>query len=134
MKIKNYEKFQLLYISIIVLIIIECIFFIILEKYKMEIYQTIPAIVVDQNTLVITIIKKEKQLLYKGNYIYIDNKKIKYKIIKDNKYTIDKENYCELTIYLDKRISKKEKDIVTITILKEKEKSIKIFQKIKDGG
>lgn len=134
MKRKSYEKVQLLYLSIGILIVLECIFFILLDHYKMETYQKVPAIVVDSNTILVSIIKKEKITFYKGNFFYIENQKIKYQIQRENNYIMEKDIYYELTIHLEKEIHKKEKEIVEVTIPKEKEKVIKIFQKIKDGG
>ena len=134
MKIRKYEKYHLVYFSIIVLMITECIFFLSLRKFKMEFYQQIPAIVEDKHTLIMTISKKEKITLYKSNFFYINNKKTKYKVIKENKLMIQNKKYYEITIQVETEINNSEKEVVEITIIKEKERIIRIFQKVKDGG
>ena len=134
MKIRKYEKYHLVYFSIIVLMITECIFFLSLRKFKMEFYQQIPAIVEDKHTLIMTISKKEKITLYKSNFFYINNKKTKYKVIKENKLIIQNKKYYEITIQVETEINNSEKEVVEITIIKEKERIIRIFQKVKDGG
>lgn len=119
MKTKLYEKTFGMIILIITMWLIEGIIIIVLLNIKIIEYKQLPAMVIDKNTLLVYTKKNEKRLIYQNASFYLDDKKIKY-IIKEND---------NLTFKLQTSLpkSKKQNDIITITI---KEKRINMIDAI----
>lgn len=79
--------------------------------------------------------KKERKDLYKNKYLYIDNKKIKYKILKDKGITLKENNkeYYEIYLKLKLKGKYKQNDYIKITIQNKKIRLLEIFKLIWDG-
>ena len=63
MKIRNYEKYHMLIIGIVILMIGELVLFLSLYHQKMILYQKIPAMVVDSKTILLTLTSQERKKL-----------------------------------------------------------------------
>ena len=117
MKVRNYERQDLIIFILLVLIIIEVISFTLLFRYK---------VYVD---------KKEKEIINKNKTIYLNNKKLKYKIIEDKGVIIKKNNkkYYELLIRVKTPKNNKSSDYVELSIKNKKISILKLLKKIGEG-
>lgn len=135
MKVRNYEKKIPIYILLLILIIIELVFLINLCNKKIYTYEVINSVVIKDNLVLMIISNKQNKLLNKNSYLYLEGKKIKYKIFEDRGFVIKnkKEKYKE--ILLEFKFDKKYKanDSLLIILKKEKIKLIEIFKIIWEG-
>ena len=135
MKIKKYEKFSLVISMCIIIFIIEVIFTFLLITTKEYKYKKINGVVVKDNLVDIVIPSKEKNIIYKNKYLYLNDKKIKFKIVEEKKnvYKHNKEKYHELLVSYKFDKKYKTSDILSISIKKEKYRLIEIFKLIWEG-
>lgn len=133
MKVRNYEKQELIIFILIILISIEIISFIILFNYKVYKYKKLTGIISNDNMVTLIIDNKDKKLLYKNSKLYLDNKLLDYKILEDKGYITEKDNhkYYEVLINIKTPGNKKSSDYVELSI---KNKKIKVFELLKSIG
>ena len=127
MKIRNYEKENIIYILIVLLFIIESIFIFNLFHKKEFIYKKMTGIVMKDNIMLLVSSKEQNKLLNKNKYLYINNKKKKYKIIevKRNIITKGKTKYNETLIEIKFDKKYKPNDMIDVVL---KDKKIYIFE------
>lgn len=133
MKVRNYEKQELIILILIILISIEIISFIMLFNYKVYKYKKLTGIISNDNIITLIVDNKDKKLLYKNSKIYLDNKLLKYKILEDKGYITEKNNhkYYEVLINIKTPKNKKSSDYVELSI---KNKKIKVLELLKSIG
>lgn len=133
MKVRNYEKQELVILILIVLIIIEIISFIFLFNYKVYKYKKLTGIISNKNIITLVVDKDDKLLLYKNKKIYINNKLLEYKILENKGYITKKGNtkYYEILIKVKTPKNKKSIDYVELSI---KDKKIKVLELLKNIG
>ena len=98
-------------IGIIVLWIIEGILSVYLFKIKINEYQTIPLMMINNQEGIVVLKKSEKKILYQNSYGYIHNKKVSYDMIEEEK--LEDNNYIQVRLKLKKR---QKNESITITI------------------
>ena len=133
MKVRNYEKQELIILILIILISIEIISFIMLFNYKVYKYKKLTGIISNNNIITLIVDNKDKKLLYKNSKIYLDNKLLEYKILEDKGYITEKNNhkYYEVLINIKTPKNKKSSDYVELSI---KNKKIKVLELLKSIG
>lgn len=136
MKVRNYEKRDLLIFLIIVFLLLEIIGLIYLFERKEFKYYKISGIVSNKNIVTIIANSKEKKLINKNQTIYLDNKNIKYKILENRGVIVKKNNkaYYEILIQLSLSEKVKTTDVLEFSIRDKKESIIKILNDIWKGG
>lgn len=117
------------------LIVIEIIVIVILYNNKIYSYTIIDSLYLDDKNIMTFVNKEERNVLYKNTSLYIDNKKIKYTILKDKGVTLkdNKQEYYEIYLKLKIKGKYKQNDHIKITIQNKKIKLLKIFKLIWDG-
>ncbi len=135
MKKKNYEKTTGIIFLLVMLIVIEIIVIVILYNNKIYSYTIIDSLYLDDKNIMTFVNKEERNVLYKNTSLYIDNKKIKYTILKDKGVTLkdNKQEYYEIYLKLKIKGKYKQNDHIKITIQNKKIKLLKIFKLIWDG-
>jgi hypothetical protein len=135
MKVRNYEKQELIILILIVLIIIEIISIVFLLNYKVYDYKKLTGIITNKNIVTLIVDNKEKKLLNSNKKIYLNNKELKYKIIEDKGYIVKKNNnkYYEILINIKTPRNKKINDYVELSIKNKKISFIKLLKKIGEG-
>lgn len=135
MKLKNYEKNSLIIAIGVFTLILEIIFFTVLINKKIYSYNKMSGIIMKNNIVIVVLDKEELFNLHKNVYVYHNNKRIKFKIEKNNGAIISKGNnkYYEVLIKLKLPKNYKSNDLVELTIKNKKIISIKIFKLIWDG-
>ena len=134
MKLINYEKRGLILFFIIILFINILIIVFFSYFYKIPNYCLINGIVFKDNLLEIMILEEDMNLIYDNGFIYIKNKKVKYKIssvltsilVKDKK----KYNLVYIECLLD---DVKERDVVDLVFIRNRIRLIEIFKLIFKG-
>ena len=131
---KSYENLTLPKLLILLVFLMEIIFFLILKNYKIYNYKKYDCIVTNKNICLLIINKKEKNILYKNSSLYLENKLKKYKILEDNDVIITKgrEKYNEVLSSF-KFNNSKTNDVLKIVFKNKKESLINIFKLIWDG-
>lgn len=131
---KSYENLTLPKLLILLVFLMEIIFFLILKNYKIYNYKKYDCIVTNKNICLLIINKKEKNILYKNSSLYLENKLKKYKTLEDNDVIITKvrEKYNEVLISF-KFNNSKTTDVLKIVFKNKKESLINIFKLIWDG-
>ncbi len=127
---KNYERNQLIITIIFIFIIITIILLINLFKFRYRTYKNINSIVVTDNYLEAIVNNNDLKLLNSSNYLYIDNKKIKRRIISIEKNVLTKNNksYHDVIIRVKFPHKYKDNDYIKLTLYDKKEKLINIFK------
>ena len=135
MKIKKYEQQSFVIFACVLILILEIIFLITIYKYKEYKYEKLTATVIKDNLVVLVISSNTKKVLYKNKYLYLNDKKINYKIIEEKQSVIKngKEKYYEVLINYKFDKQYKTSDIMFVSIKKEKYRIIEIFKLIWDG-
>lgn len=135
MKVKKYESFTLVLFMSVFIIIIEIIFVAYLISTKEYKYDKIDGVVVKDNLIDVIISKEQRNVMYKNNYLYMNDKRIRYSIEEErtNTYKHNGKNYYELIISYKFDKKHKSSDIISISIKKEKYRFIEIFRLIWDG-
>lgn len=136
MKIRNYEKKDLIIVLIIIFFVLEIIGVYYLIKDREYTYYKISGVVSNKNLVTFIVDKKERQILYKSQTIYLDNKKFKYEI-KENRGVILKKNnkkYYEVLLKIKLPKNKKTTDVLEFSIKNKKKRLIEIIKNIWKGG
>ena len=132
MKIRNYEKKELVSFLIILLMIIELLSIIYLFNNKKSTYKKLTGIVVKDNIVSLIINKKERKILYSNQKIYLNDKLLKYTIKEDKGVILkkNKENYYEILINIKFSKNIKANEVLVFSIKNEKKELIKILKDI----
>lgn len=131
MKIRNYEKFELIIATSILFLILLIFFIIYTFNNKIYTYQTIQALVVDKNKISIVVHSKEKRKISQNNVFYINNKKKKYTLLEVEKIANETtKEYYNLILKLPLNEKYKLNDILKIEIQNKKIRIIEIFKVI----
>ena len=136
MKVRNYEKKDLIMLLVIIFFILEIIGISYLIKDKEYTYYKISGVISNKNVITMIVDNNEKKILYNNQTIYLDNKNIKYKI-KENRGVILKKNnkkYYEILIKIKLPKNKKTTDVLEFSIKNKKRKLIEIIKNIWKGG
>lgn len=136
MKIRNYEKKDLIIVLIIIFFVLEIIGVYYLIKDREYTYYKISGVVSNKNLVTFIVDKKERQILYKSQTIYLDNKKFKYEI-KENRGVIlkkDNKKYYEVLLKIKLPKNKKTTDVLEFSIKNKKKRLIEIIKNIWKGG
>ena len=135
MKIKNYEKKELVLLFSIIIIFIESILVFVLFNVKENKYIKIKGLVIKDNLVVVVIDKRERKIIYSNKILYLEDSKKKYKIREDRGVLIkkDKSNYYELVLEVSFK-NKKTNDVLELVIKEKKFRLIEIFKLIWEGG
>ena len=135
MKVRNYEKQEIIIYILIGLIIIEIISFIFIFNYKVYDYKKLTGIITNKNIVTLIVDKYDKKLLYKNRKVYLNNKLLEYKIIENKGYIIkkNKTKYYEILIKIKTPKNKKSSDYVELSIKDKKVKTYKLLKKIGEG-
>ncbi len=112
LKTKKYEKTTCIFLIIIVLVFVEIILFVNIKSIKVVSYHQIPLILSNEREGYVVVNQKDRMNLYKNKYLYIQNKKIEYEMLEDQK--IKERNEYQITIKLSKKIKQKEMVMMTI--------------------
>ena len=112
MKTKKYEKTSCIFFIIIVLVFVEIILFLNTKSIKVVSYHQIPLILSNEREGYVVVNQKDRINLYKNKYLYIQNQKIEYEMLEDQK--IKERNEYQITIKLSKKIKQKEMVMMTI--------------------
>ncbi len=112
LKTKKYEKTTCIFLIIIVLVFVEIILFLNTKSIKVVSYHQIPLILSNEREGYVVVNQKDRMNLYKNKYLYIQNKKIEYEMLEDQK--IKERNEYQITIKLSKKIKQKEMVMMTI--------------------
>ena len=134
MKQRKYEQNSLIFLIVILTILLEGIFTLILTDIKEYKYLKLTGIVMKKDKLLVMINEKEKKVIYKNSYLYVNNNKRNYKVIDDKRIIMkDKSKYYEviLNYKFDKRY--KSNDTISISIKDKKYHLIEMFKLIWDG-
>ena len=136
MKVRNYEKKNLVMFFMILLLIVEGLVIIILSTIKVEKYTKISGVVIKDNLVLLVVDKDERGIIYSNKVLFFDNHKFKYKIIEDRGIVLKKnrKNYYQLVLSFNFKNKYKANDIVEIVLVKEKMRLIEIFKIIWEGG
>lgn len=135
MKIRNYENKNIIKILIINVLIFELITIIFLYKEKMYIYENIQGIVIKDNLVNLIITDKQNKILNKNSNLYLNGKKIKYKIIEDRGYVLKKDRIKYKNVLIRIKFNKKYKvnDSLNLIFKSKKIKTIEIFKIVWEG-
>lgn len=135
MKVRNYEKKNLIVFFTIFFLIVELIFFLILTIKKTYSYDSLSGIVMKEDLVMVVVSKKERALLNQNRFLNLDDQKIKYKVLEDHGPIISKgkEKYHEIILAFQFPKEYKANDILTISLKNKKYQLIEIFKIIWEG-
>jgi len=134
MKVRNYEKNELIIFIIILVFILEVLLGLFLFKYKVYEYKKLTGIVSNKNIVTLIITKKGKKLLNKNKKVYVDSKYLNYKIIEDKGYLTKKNNVKYYEVLIKVKINKESNEVIDLSIRDKKIRIIKLFKNIWKGG
>ncbi len=131
MKLKKYEKTFLLYFFIYLFLagILILLFYCFSGKFNN--YYAINGVVFGNDIVEVMVTSSELKILYKNGFLYLDDKKKNYDIVKVNKNILKTKNkkYHEVLISLDVD-NMKENDILQLVFCDERIKIFEIFKSI----
>ena len=136
MKVRNYEKKELVIFLMILLLLSELLVIVILSTIKMDKYFKTTGVVVKDNLVLVVVDKKERKIIYSNKVLFFNNCKRKYEIVEDRGIVMkkNKTSYYQLLLkfkFKDKKI--KTNDVLDIVFIKEKIRLIEIFKIIWEG-
>ena len=136
MKIRNYEKKDLITILIIILVILEFISIIFLISNKSYTYKKLTGIVMKDNLVTMILSKEERKFIYSNKTIYLNDKLLKYSIKEDRGVILKKNNkkYYELLINVKFSKNIKANEVLNFSIKDKKKTLIEILKDIWEGG
>ena len=134
MKVRNYEKKDMIIFFMILLLIIEIIVVVILLTVKIEKYQIVSGIVIKDNLALVVVSSDERRIIYSNKILYLNNHKYKYEIIEDRGKVLKRDNgYYQLVLKFKFNKKYKVNDLLEIVFVKEKMYLIEIFKIIWEG-
>lgn len=127
---KIYEK---TYFTIVVSIIFLCIIALFMKELlsnKIFLYEKYQSTVVKDNLVMLLVSKEELKTIYKNKYLYLENKKIKFKVrkIEENILSRNKVNYHALYLEIKLKKNSKENDVVSFSVIEDKISFIDIIK------
>lgn len=135
MKIRNYERKELITVFIVLLLLTEIIVVISLTTIKINNYFKVNGVVVKDNLMVIMVSSSERKIIYSNKVLFFNNKRFKFEIVEDRGIVMKKKNdkYYQLLLKFPFE-DKSANDILEIVFIKEKIRLIEIFKIIWEGG
>ena len=134
MKVRDYEKKDMIIFFMILLLIIEIIVVVILLTVKIEKYQIVSGIVIKDNLALVVVSSDERRIIYSNKILYLNNYKYKYEIIEDRGKVLKRDNgYYQLVLKFKFNKKYKVNDLLEIVFVKEKMYLIEIFKIIWEG-
>lgn len=135
MKVRNYERKDIIAIAITITIILEIVVILALINKKEYSYQKIPGIIIKKDFILVMVNKEEKKILGSNKKLFIDNKEKKYRIEEDRGIIMHKNNQDYYEIVINTKTSKEynPNDIVNVVVRKTKHKLIGMFKIIWEG-
>ncbi len=129
MKVRNYEKKELILVLTLFLLLAELSTFLFLLKRKEYCYQKISGILVDKNESLLVVDSKERNILQKNKTIMLEDKKVIYTIEQEHKIE-DQEKYYEVLIKVKTPKGKKKNEILEFSVKDQKKSILKMFFQI----
>lgn len=135
MKVRNYERKDIIAIAIMITVILEIAVILALINKKEYSYQKIPGIIIKKDFILVMVNKEEKKILGSNKKLFIDNKEKKYRIEEDRGIIMHKNNQDYYEIVINTKTSKEynPNDIVNVVVRKTKHKLIGMFKIIWEG-
>ena len=98
---------------------------------KISIYKVFNGVVMKDDLVVLVVSNNDVDLFHSNSYIFVNDKQVKFEIIKINKDIIKRDNVLYSEIYLKFKFNgKKDKDIIELSILDKKIYCFKMFEVI----
>ena len=134
MKSRSYEKNMLITFLMILFFIIFLFYFFFILTYKLEDYQMLSCNISHYDVLCFPSVS-ERKIIYANKYLYVDDKKLKYKIIEDKGIVLENNgsSYYEMVLQFDIPSHYKEHDIITMSIQNKRIQLFKIIQDVLEG-
>ena len=134
--LRVYEKRFFLLTSVLILILLEIIFFVYFTMIKIFTYQKFQGVVRKADVVSLIVKQEDLSLFYRNHYIYVDSRKKDFVVRQVVRDVLKRkgDNYHEVLISFsfDKKL--KENDVLEFSIKKNKIRSIEIFKIIWEGG
>lgn len=126
---KNYEKNQLIISMSFIFLILCSIFVVNIFTYRYRNYKVLNSVLITKDYIKLVVTDEDLKKLKGSNYIFIDDKKVKFKIIEIVRNVLKKEkNYHEVVINTNTNKRYHDEDYIKITIYDDREKLINIFK------
>jgi len=131
----QYEKKTLITFILLIVLLLEVLGIIFLYTKKTIEYQTITAIVSNEDIGIALVTKEERKILYQNKKIMINGKKETYQIKEDKGIVLKRnsKNYYELWIKTKIPKDKKTMDSIDFSIIVKKIRWIELIKKIWEG-
>ena len=128
---KNYEKIGLIIFVVFIFIFIEIIVISVFYSKKYRNYKVLSTIVVTSNYTKSYLDSNDYKMIRSGNYLYLDNKKMKYEIIDVKKNVLKQQDkwYHEVLLKIKYPNNYNYNDTITISVYNRKEFLFNIFRK-----
>ena len=134
MKVRNYEKKELVSFCMIILLASELLLSIMLYTIKVNDYYKMQSIVVKDDLVLLVVSKEERKIIYSNKTLFYDNHKHKYKIVEDRGIVIKRNNKNYYQLLLKFNFSKKiTNDTLDLVFIKKRMHLIEIFKIIWEG-
>ena len=127
---RNYEANQLIITTIFLYLVLFCFVVLFLFKTKYREYSMITGILVTDNYVQTIINYNDFKSLSSSKYLYIDNVRVKFRIISTKRNVIKKNNklYHEVILRVKTPKKYKDNDSINLTIYNKRKKIINIFK------
>lgn len=135
MKIKNYEKKELIIFFSLIFLIVEALFITYLFISKEYHYEKLSGIVLKDNLIIVVASDTERKNINNNTFFFIDSKKVKFKLVEDKGVVMTKEKKKYYELIINVKFDKKYKvnDLINISIKTKKIRLIEIFKIIWEG-
>lgn len=135
MRVRNYERKELITFFIVLLVLIEIIVVISLCTIKIDKLFKINGVVVKDNLVLIVVSSSEREIIYSNKVLFFNNRKYKFEIVEDRGVVMKKRNnkYYQLLLKFPFN-DKSANDILEIVFIREKMRLIEMFKIIWEGG
>lgn len=134
MKIRNYERKELVMFFMIILIVLELITVLSLYIIKVNKYYKLNGIVLKDNLVLVVVNKEERDMIYSNKILFLNSHKLKYLIKEDRGVMLKRSNkdYYQLVLGFNFK-GKKVNDVLDIVFIKKRIHLIEIFKIIWEG-
>ena len=133
MRLKNYEKKNIIIFLFIIIFILEIMFIFLLFNIKNYKYVKISGIVIKKNILMVVVGEDERKLIYNNHYLFYKDSKKKYKIIEDRGVLLKNDDVDYYEILINFKFVGKENDALTLVLKNRKYRLIEMFKVIWEG-